>query len=187
MDRRYSRRDFLRRSVVAGAGISALPALLAACGGGGAGQGSASVPVPKSGDEISMDQLISAAKEEGTLNTIALPPDWANYGEVMETYQKKYGVRINNQSPNAASAEEHEAVKSLKGQERAPDVLDVGSSFAPEGKADGLYAEYKNSQWETIPDFMKDPEGFWVGDYYGVISFGVNEDAAGETPGPSRT
>ncbi len=181
MDRRYTRRDFLRRSVVAGVGISTLPALLAACGGGSGG-GQAAAAIPTSGKDMSMEELIEAAKGEGTLNTIALPPDWANYGEIMETYQKKYGLRINNQSPNAASAEEHEAVKSLKGQDRAPDVLDVGASFAPEGKADGLYAEYKNAQWETVPEFMKDADGFWVGDYYGVISFGVNEDAAGSAP-----
>ncbi len=129
-----------------------------------------------------MEKLIEAAKGEGKLNTIALPPDWSNYGEVMETFQKKYGIKINNATPDASSAEEHEAVKSLKGQDRAPDVLDVGSSFAPQGKADGLYAEYKNSQWETIPEFMKDDEGFWVGDYYGVISFGINKDVAKEPP-----
>ena len=30
-----------------------------------------------------MDALIAAAKEEGTLNVIALPPDWANYKEML--------------------------------------------------------------------------------------------------------
>jgi putative spermidine/putrescine transport system substrate-binding protein len=129
-----------------------------------------------------MDKLIASAKDEGTLNTIALPPDWSNYGEVMETYQRKYGVRINNANPNAASADEHEAAKALKGQERAPDVFDVGASFAPEGKKDGLYAQYRNSKWDTIPDFMKDPEGYWVGDYYGVIAFGINKDIVKTTP-----
>jgi putative spermidine/putrescine transport system substrate-binding protein len=181
MDHRVTRRDFLKKSAAAGVSLTTLPALLAACGGGGDTEGGGA-KVPKSGKEISMKDLIAAAKEEGTLNTIALPPDWSNYGEVMETYQRKYGVRINNASPNAASAEEHEAVKALKGQERAPDVLDVGSSFAPQGKADGLYAQYRNSKWDTIPDFMKDPEGYWVGDYYGVIAFGINKDVVKNVP-----
>ena len=181
MDHRVTRRDFLKKSAAAGVSLTTLPALLAACGGGGDTEGGGA-KVPKSGKEMSMDKLIAAAKEEGTLNTIALPPDWSNYGEVMETYQRKYGVRIQNANPNAASADEHEAAKALKGQERAPDVFDVGASFAPEGKKDGLYAQYRNSKWDTIPDFMKDPEGYWVGDYYGVIAFGINQDIVKNTP-----
>jgi putative spermidine/putrescine transport system substrate-binding protein len=181
MDHRVTRRDFLKKSAAAGVSLTTLPALLAACGGGGDTEGGGA-KVPKSGKEMSMDKLIASAKDEGTLNTIALPPDWSNYGEVMETYQRKYGVRINNANPNAASADEHEAAKALKGQERAPDVFDVGASFAPEGKKDGLYAQYRNSKWDTIPDFMKDPEGYWVGDYYGVIAFGINKDIVKTTP-----
>ena len=30
-----------------------------------------------------MDELVKAAQEEGELNVIALPPDWANYGEII--------------------------------------------------------------------------------------------------------
>ena len=32
------------------------------------------------------------------------------------------------------------------------------------------------STWASIPDSAKDPEGFWVGDYYGVLAFQVNSD-----------
>ncbi len=181
MDHRVTRRDFLRKSAVAGVSLTTLPALLAACGGGGGSEGGGA-KVPKSGNEMSIKDLISAAKEEGTLNTIALPPDWSNYGEIMQTYTRKYGIQINNASPNAASADELQAAKALKGQERAPDVFDIGSSFAPQGKAEGLFAQYKNSHWDTIPDFMKDPEGYWVGDYYGVIAFGINKSIVKNVP-----
>ncbi len=160
--------------------MTTLPALLAACGGGGAGASGAKVP--KSGSEMSMKDLISSAKDEGALNTIALPPDWSNYGEVMQTFTKKYGIKINNANPDGSSAEEHQAVKALKGQQRAPDVLDVGASFASQGKKDSLYARYENSKWGSIPDFMKDSGGMWVGDYYGVIAFGVNNDVVKNVP-----
>lgn len=172
---RLTRRGLLHRGVVLGAGLTALPALAAACGGDDEEGGEPPAEVPKSGADISMEELIAAAKDEGRINTIALPPDWANYGEVMQAFQTKYGLRLTNASPNASSAEENEAVKALKGQDRAPDVLDVGPAFAAEGKADGLYAEYKNANWDTIPDNMKDAEGFWVGDYWGVVAFGANE------------
>ena len=181
---RLTRRSLLRRSVVFGAGLTALPAIAAACGGdetstsGATGTGGGAPSVPASGADISMDDLVAAAKEEGTLNTIALPPDWANYGEIMDTFQSKYGITINNANPNGSSAEENQAVKSLKGQDRAPDVLDVGPSFAVEGKSGGLYANYKNSQWDTIPDDLKDADGAWVGDYWGAVSLGANTKVA---------
>ena len=33
-----------------------------------------------------MDALVAAAKKEAALNVIALPPDWANYGEVIKGF-----------------------------------------------------------------------------------------------------
>ena len=35
-------------------------------------------------------------------------------------------------------------MRSLKGDSRAPDVLDVGPSFAIDGANEGLYAKYFN-------------------------------------------
>ncbi|MEO8290635.1 MAG: ABC transporter substrate-binding protein [Gaiellaceae bacterium] len=177
-----TRRDLLRRGVVMGAGLAAFPAIAAACGGGSdSGSGGTTgggVAVPASGADISIEDLTAAAKAEGKLNTIALPPDWANYGEIMDTFQTKYGIKINNANPNGSSAEENQAVQSLKGQSRAPDVLDVGPAFASEGKDKGLYANYKNSQWDTIPDDLKDADGAWVGDYWGAISLAANTKVA---------
>jgi putative spermidine/putrescine transport system substrate-binding protein len=178
-----TRRALLRRGFIAGAGITALPALLAACGGGeeaGTGTGTAGglTEPPANGADINIDDLIAAAKNEGAINTIALPPDWANYGEIMETFQSKYGLKLTNASPNASSAEENQAVQSLKGQSRAPDVLDVGPSFAVEGKEKGLYANYMNSYWDTIPDDLKDADGAWVGDYWGAVSLAANTKVA---------
>lgn len=180
---RMSRRALLRRGFGFGAGLTALPALAAACGGDdgdgdGGGDGAAPATPPASGKDISIEDLTAAAKDEGTLNTIALPPDWANYGEIMKTFGSKYGLKVVNASPNASSAEENQAVKALKGQSRAPDVLDVGPAFAAEGKEQSLYAAYKNSQWDTIPDDLKDADGFWVGDYWGVVSLAANTKVA---------
>ena len=55
-------------------------------------------------------QIIAGAKKEGHLNTIALPPDWANYGEMMSTFQKKYGIRSRTRTPTGARREENQAV-----------------------------------------------------------------------------
>ncbi len=126
--------------------------------------------------------LIAAAKKEGKLNTIALPPDWANYGEIMSTFQKKFGLKITNANPDGSSAEENQAIVSLKGQDRAPDVVDDGPAFAIQGASQGLFVPYKVSTWSTIPASMKDASGKWVGDYWGVVSFGVNTKLVKDVP-----
>ena len=137
---------------------------------------------PSMGSQMSMADLMAAAKKEGELNVIALPPDWANYGEIIEAFTKKYGVKINSASPNASSAEELQAIKSLKGQKRAPDVVDVGPAFAIQGAQEKLFASYKHSNWATVPDTMKDANGLWVGDYFGVIALGANRDVVKAMP-----
>jgi putative spermidine/putrescine transport system substrate-binding protein len=123
-----------------------------------------------------MDALIKAAQAEGQLTVIALPHDWANYGEMISTFSTKYGIKVNELNPTAGSGDEIEAIKANKGNTgpQAPDVIDVGLSFGPQAKADGLIQPYKVSTWDTIPADVKDPDGYWYGDYYGVLAFEIN-------------
>ena len=129
-------------------------------------------------------ELIDAAKAEGQLTTIALPHDWCNYGEVIQSFKDKYGIEVNELNPDAGSGDEIEAIKANKDNKgpQAPDVIDVGLSFGPTAKAEGLLQPYKVATWDTIPDEAKDPEGYWYGDYYGVLSFQVNKDIVKNVP-----
>lgn len=172
---RVTRGQLVKRASAVAAGLTVLGIPAAA---GAARQSS----VAEAATAESLADLIAAAKQEGTLNTIALPPDWANYGEIMAAFQKKYGIKIVNANPNGSSAEENQAIVSLKGQKRAPDVVDVGPAFAIQGAKDGIYAPYKVSTWSTIPASMKDASGMWVGDYWGVVSFGVNTKIVKNVP-----
>src|SRR5476651_1864356 len=128
--------------------------------------------------------LIAAAKKEGQLTTIALPHDWCGYGALIEGFKAKYGITVNELNPDAGSGDEVEAIKANKGNTgpQAPDVIDVGLSFGPTAKADGLLQPYKVSTWATIPDSAKDADGFYTGDYYGVLSFVVNSDIVTKPP-----
>ena len=125
-----------------------------------------------------MAELIAAAKAEGTLTTIALPHNWCNYGGTIEAFKAKYGIEVNELAPDGSSGDEIEAVKANKDSKgpQAPDVLDIGFAFGPQAKAEGLLQPYKVSTWDTIPAETKDTEGYWYGDYYGVIAFIVNTD-----------
>jgi putative spermidine/putrescine transport system substrate-binding protein len=132
----------------------------------------------------SMDELVAAAKKEGQLTTIALPHDWCGYGAVLQGFKDKYGIEINELNPDAGSSDEIEAIKANKDNKgpQAPDVIDVGFSYGPSAKAEGLIQPYKVSTWDTIPDNLKDAEGYWYGDYYGVLSFEVNKDIVSTAP-----
>lgn len=119
-----------------------------------------------------MDALVAAAKAEGELNVIALPPDWANYGEMIETFSKKYGIKVNSAQPDASSQDEINAANQLRGQARAPDVFDLGANVALRNTE--LFAPYKVATWADIPDQLKDPNGLWVSDYGGFMSIGYD-------------
>src|ERR1700761_4787788 len=131
-----------------------------------------------------LDALIAAAKQEGQLTVIALPHDWCNYGELVAGFKKKYGIKVNELNPDAGSGDEIEAIKANKGNKgpQAPDVIDVGLSFGPTAKAQGLLQPYKVATWNSIPKESKDPDGYWYGDYYGVLSFEVNADMIDKVP-----
>lgn len=121
-----------------------------------------------------MSQLVAAAKKEGTLHAIAIPRDWANYGALIDGFQKKYGIKIEVENPDGSSQDEITAVTSRKGQDRAPDVLDVGSSFALSAAQQGLLAPYKVASYADIPAEQKDAQARWYNDYGGYISIGCD-------------
>ena len=101
---------------------------------------------------------------------------------MMSTFQSKYGIKITNANPDGSSAEENQAVISLKGDSRAPDVVDDGPAFAISGAAQGLWAHYKVQHYNTIPRAMKNTYGAWTGDYWGAISIGYNANLVKTPP-----
>jgi putative spermidine/putrescine transport system substrate-binding protein len=175
---RFDRRKLLKRGVAATAGLTIISLSETAL----AARAKALADPPLRGKDMTLKELAAAAKKEGKLNTIALPHDWANYGEMLTTFKKKYGLSLDEQNPDGSSAQENQAVRSLKGDPRAPDVLDVSPSFAIAGANEGLYAKYFTSNFKKIPRAMRDNRGFWVGDYWGVISFGVNTAVVQNVP-----
>jgi putative spermidine/putrescine transport system substrate-binding protein len=132
-----------------------------------------------------MMALETAAKSEGMLTTIALPHDWCGYGAVIDGFKAKYpGIEVNELNPDAGSADEVEAIRANKNNTgpQAPDVIDVGLAFGPSAMSEGLLQPYKVATWDEIPDSVKDADGTWYGDYYGVMSFIVNKDLVPVTP-----
>src|ERR1019366_8334809 len=119
-----------------------------------------------------MSGLVAAAKKEGQLNVITLPANWANYGTIMKDFTARYGIKINDANPDGSSQDELNAVNQLKGQSRAPDVLDVGTAFAVKGDQAGVLATYKVQSWSNIPADAKASDGTWFADYGGDVAIG---------------
>ncbi|MFF7844181.1 ABC transporter substrate-binding protein [Streptomyces ossamyceticus] len=177
---------FPPRTAVIGGALAAAVLTLSACGAAPetttTDDGVNAATATSAKDFGGMDALIAAAKREGKLNAIALPRDWANYGALIDGFQKKYGIKIEVENPDGASQDEINAVTSRKGQDRAPDVLDLGSSFALSAAQQGLLAPYKVAAFADIPEGQKDPKARWYNDYGGYISIGCDAKRVKECP-----
>lgn len=118
--------------------------------------------------------LAKAAEKEGTLNVIALPDSWANYGKIIAAFKAKYKITVNSANPDGSSADEIKAADDNKGQDTAPDVFDLGAAVALANTA--KFAPYKVANWAEIPKDNKESTGLWVNDYTGTMSIGYNSN-----------
>ena len=169
-----SRRELFVRGGRGAAGIVAagsIASFLAACGGGGS-KSSATLPTSLGSDGLA--GLIKKAQKEGRLNVVGEPPDWANEGPLRDKFAQKYGIKVTSEGEDDSSAEEIQAIKSLKGQSREPDTFDVSPTFGILATQQGHLSPYKPATWDTVPATMRDPDGNWIGPYWGAISFGTN-------------
>ncbi|HET9918454.1 MAG TPA: hypothetical protein VFQ30_01335, partial [Ktedonobacteraceae bacterium] len=85
-----SRRAFLQRAGALGLSGAAFTAFLEACGSSGSTSGTAS-NVNMAGP-IDMQTLTTNAKKEGQLQAIGIPPEWANYKDILAGYKSSYGI-----------------------------------------------------------------------------------------------
>ncbi len=139
----------------------------------GGGDGGTDAAAATSADDFGgMDALVEAAQAEGELNVIALPPDWANYGEIIKTFSDKYDIKVKSAQPDGASQDEINAADQLAGTDRAPDVFDLGQSVALANT--DMFAPYQVTTFGDIPEEFKDPDGAWVNDYGGFMSIGYD-------------
>ena len=153
--------------------LAAVALIVGACSGSGASPSNAANTATSAAAMGGMDALVAAAKAEGKLNVIALPPDWANYGGVIAAFKAKYPeITIDEQQPDANSQQEIDAANTLKGQDRAPDVFDLGASVALANTS--LFAPYQVAAWADIPADLKESTGLYSPDYTGYMSIGCD-------------
>ncbi len=172
-------------SVARAAGLLAVATLVfAACSSSGSSAAPSGGASAAAGAGGASQELIDAAKKEGQLSVIALPHDWCNYGEIITAFKAKYGLTVNEITPDAGSGDEIEAIKANKDNPgpQAPDVVDVGIAFGDPAKTDKLIQPYKVSTWDSIDPKLKDPDGYWYGDYFSILTFEINKAAVKNSP-----
>jgi putative spermidine/putrescine transport system substrate-binding protein len=176
----------LRASKAIVASVAAVGSILLAAGCSSSSSSSAASGAASSASSVNwatcssaaacggMNALVAAAKAEGHLNVITLPANWANYGNIMKDFKAKYGIQINDENPQGSSQQELNAIKQLKGQSTAPDVVDVGTTFAVTGEQLGDWAPYQVSTWSQIPAAAKAANGDYYADYGGYVAIGYD-------------
>ena len=109
----------IRRSLATVGAVATIAMLgLTACSSGAdapAASGDFDAKTATSAEDFGgFDALVKAAQEEGELNVIALPENWANYGKIIAAFEDEYGITVNSASPDVSSAEEIQAADNLR-------------------------------------------------------------------------
>ena len=136
------------------------------------------------GGEDPLAALYQECLDNGAkVNLIALPDEWANYKGILQSFRDKYpGVENPVANPDASSADEMNAVETLKGQDDMPDNVDVSPAIAQEMVDKGLFEPYVLSTDSEIPDGLKDADNNWTAAYYGIMAIVTNTTIVPEAP-----
>ena len=125
-----------------------------------------------------LDTILEKAKEEGQINSVGMPDDWANWRGSWAAVSEKYG--LTHEDTDMSSAEELSTFETEK-DAATKDIGDVGQAFGPTAVEMDVVQPYKASTWDSIPDWAKDPDGKWCISYVGTMSAMVNADRVSTT------
>lgn len=125
--------------------------------------------------------LITAAQKEGELSSIGMPDSWANWVQTWQDLKDKYGIE--HHDTDMSSGEEIAKFKA-EGRNASADIGDVGIAFGPLATKMGLLQPYKTTHWDSVPDWAKDKDGYWMVAYTGSMAFIIdnNQIPAADVP-----
>ncbi len=126
-----------------------------------------------------MAQLVTAAQKEATIVSYGEPDSWVNYGGLYKGFTAKYNIAHQDTDMDSGTI-----ISTLQAEAAAPvaDTTDLGLAFAKLVEDTKLSQAYKNSNWNEIPDYAKDPQGRWSAAYWGAMAFLVNADKVKNVP-----
>jgi len=179
---KHNRRDFIKRAGALGLSASALTAFLEACGSSTSTGSSTSSSGPNMAGPIDIQTLTTNAKKEGGLQAIGIPPEWADYADILAGYTNHYSIPISYKvEQEYTSAQELLVFKNSIAHPHG-DIGDVGFKFGPVAVQQGLVTPYKHAHWDDIDPSLKDANGNWCTEYYGAQAFVINTDIVKNPP-----
>lgn len=128
--------------------------------------------------EVPLDEIIEKAKEEGTISSVGMPDDWANWKASWGAITNTYGLV--HDDTDMSSAEELSTFDTEK-DSPTKDIGDVGQAFGQTAIDMDVVQPYKASTWDSVPDWAKDPDGNWVITYVGTMGCMVNRNNVDST------
>lgn len=136
----------------------------------------ADATVELNGTEMALSELIEKAQEQGEVQSVGMPDDWANWKISWDGLGEKYGLA--HDDVDMTSAEEISLFLAEK-DDPTKDVGDIGLSMTTEAIKQDAVGTYKASTWDAFPDWAKDPDGKWIMTYTGSLAFIANTDFTG--------
>ena len=118
------------RFVKATALILTAATLLSGCGGSGNG-GAQQVDL----NSLSLDEIVAKAQEEGEVNSVGMPDDWANWDDTWAGLKEEYGLE--HTDVDLSSAEELSMFETEKNN-ATKDIGDVGETYGAVAEEQGL-------------------------------------------------
>lgn len=130
-------------------------------------------------NSMSIEEITTKAKEEGEVNSVGMPDDWANWADTWKGISDTYGLK--HTDVDLSSAEELAMFEAEKNN-ATKDIGDVGETYGSVAEEKGLTLKYKTSYWDEIPDWAKDDDGDWVVAYYGTMALLTNKKIVPNAP-----
>jgi putative spermidine/putrescine transport system substrate-binding protein len=163
-----------RRNILAGAG-TALTLGLAGCsaetndggggsdGGDGGSDGGSSDSTGDSGGSEQFDvgfgdsqTTVSADAFPDKLFIYAVQTGWSNWGAIMESFEEKYGVELNDDQRSSGEALSDARTNA---QDPTHSAMNGGYTFGVVARNEGLTQAYKPANYDKVPDSLKTDDG----------------------------
>ncbi|NDV88242.1 extracellular solute-binding protein [Aurantimonas aggregata] len=110
------------------------------------------------------------------------PPEWANWGKMLDSIREDLGISIPGDNKNSG-----QATAQLIAERASPvaDIAYLGINAGIAAAEQGLVQPYEPARFAEIPEGLRDPEGRWWAVHQGTLGFFVNVDALAGAPVPA--
>ncbi len=99
---------------------------------------------------------VQASNFPEKLYVYAVQSGWSNWPAIMESFENRYGVSLNDDDRSSG-----EALKHLRSHARNPDhsAYNGGYTYGILAMQDGLLTDYKPANWDKVPEKLKTDDG----------------------------